>query len=171
MDKSSGTSVQGEMVVQEFIHMLTIEGELTPKTLKEYASDLKHFTEWYKANDSRSEEVSFRIEDVHTSTLVRYREDSQQVMQLKPSTINRRLITLKRFFKWAASESKINSDPSKPLKFIPEDKVSPRRMTTEEERSFLSAVEHGNSLRDQTILTLNVSYRYANDGDMQSRSR
>jgi integrase/recombinase XerC len=154
MDKVTGTSVQGEMVVQEFIHILTIQGELTPKTLKEYASDLKHFTEWYKGNKSRGEGISFQIEDVHTSTLVRYREDSQKVMQLKPSTINRRLITLKRFFKWAASESRIISDPAKPLKFIPEDKVSPRRMTTEEEQSFVSAVENGNSLRDQTILTL-----------------
>ncbi|MEC0123536.1 tyrosine-type recombinase/integrase [Paenibacillus pabuli] len=154
MDKGSGTSVQGEMVVQEFIHMLTIQGELTPKTLKEYASDLKHFTEWYKGNDTQSEEISFRIEDVDTSTLVHYREDSEKVLQLKPSTINRRLITLKRFFKWAVAESKINLDPSKPLKFIPEDKVSPRRMTAAEEQAFLSAVESGSSLRDQTILTL-----------------
>ncbi|NUU78397.1 tyrosine-type recombinase/integrase [Paenibacillus xylanilyticus] len=153
MSKASGVPAQGELVVQEFIHMLTNKGELTPKTLREYASDLKHFTEWYKGSAAAKEHL-MRIEDVDTSTLTSYRDHSQNVLQLKPSTINRRLITLKRFFKWAAAESRISSDPSKPLKFIPEDKVSPRRMTAMEEQSFLSAVEQGNSLRDQTILTL-----------------
>jgi len=153
MDKVSGMPVQGEMVVQEFIHMLTLQGQLTPKTLKEYASDLKHFLEWYKGSPLVVDQIMC-IEDVELSTLMGYRDYSKNVLQLKPATINRRLITLKRFFKWAAAESKIGYDPSKPLKFIPEDKVSPRRMTTREEEAFLSAIEHGSSLRDQTILTL-----------------
>ncbi|WP_440116884.1 tyrosine-type recombinase/integrase [Paenibacillus sp. QZ-Y1] len=154
MNEASGISVHGEMVVQEFIYMLMIREDLNPKTLKQYASDMKHFVEWYKGSDTLERENMFQIEDVATSTLVRYREDAYNVMQLKPATINRRLITLKRFFKWAASQSIISSDPSKPLKFIPEDKVSPRRMTTKEVSSFLSAIENGNSLRDQTILTV-----------------
>lgn len=153
MDKVSGMPVHGEMVVQEFIHMLTIQAKLTPKTLKEYASDLKHFLEWCKGSTAFGEK-DIRIENINTSTLMSYRDYSQNVLQLKPATINRRLITLKRLFKWAAAESKINSDPSKPLKFIPEDKVSPRRMTPIEEEAFLSAIGQGNSLRDQTILIL-----------------
>ncbi|WP_339307102.1 tyrosine-type recombinase/integrase [Paenibacillus sp. FSL L8-0435] len=154
MNQSSGISVQREPTIEEFIHMLANEGELHPKTVKEYTSDLKHFIEWYKESTMLSEEFSLRIEDVDTSTLVSYREDAHNVMLLKPATINRRLITLKRFFKWAVLESRLSHDPSKPLKFIPEDKVSPRRMTLEEEQAFLAAVECGNSLRDQTILTL-----------------
>uniref|UniRef100_A0A8R1INB4 Integrase n=1 Tax=Caenorhabditis japonica TaxID=281687 RepID=A0A8R1INB4_CAEJA len=154
MNQSSGISVQREPTIEEFIHMLANEDELQPKTVKEYASDLKHFIEWYKENTLLGEKVTLRIEDVDTSTLVHYREDSHKVMLLKPATINRRLITLKRFFKWAVLESRLNYDPSKALKFIPEDKVSPRRMTSEEEEAFLAAVEYVNSLRDRTILTL-----------------
>ncbi|WP_127538530.1 tyrosine-type recombinase/integrase [Paenibacillus illinoisensis] len=153
MDKVSGMSVHGEMVVQEFIHMLTIQAKLTPKTLKEYASDLKHFLEWCKGSTAFGEK-DISIENMDTSTLMSYRDYSHNVLQLKPATINRRLITLKRLFKWAAAESKISIDPSKTLKFIPEDKVSPRRMTPGEEQAFLSAIEQGNSLRDQTILIL-----------------
>ncbi|WP_337034352.1 tyrosine-type recombinase/integrase [Paenibacillus illinoisensis] len=153
MDKVSGMPVHGEVVVQEFIHMLTIQAKLTPKTLREYASDLKHFLEWCKGSTAFGEK-DIRIENINTSTLMSYRDYSQNVLQLKPATINRRLITLKRLFKWAAAESKISSDPSKPLKFIPEDKVSPRRMIPREEEAFLSAIEQGNSLRDQTILIL-----------------
>ncbi|WFR62724.1 tyrosine-type recombinase/integrase [Paenibacillus amylolyticus] len=154
MNQSSGTSVQREPTIEEFIHMLANEEELHPKTVKEYASDLKHFIEWYKESAMLGGRIALRIEDIDTSTLVYYREDSHKVMGLKPATINRRLITLKRFFKWVVLESRLSHDPSKALKFIPEDKVSPRRMTSEEEQAFLAAVELGNSLRDQTILTL-----------------
>lgn len=154
MNQSSAISVQREPTIEEFIHMLANEDELHAKTVKEYASDLKHFIEWYKESAMLGEKFTLRIEDVDTPTLVQYREDSHKVMQLKPATINRRLITLKRFFKWAVLESRLSHDPSKVLKFIPEDKVSPRRMTSEEEQAFLAAVEFGNSLRDQTILTL-----------------
>ncbi|WP_145320929.1 tyrosine-type recombinase/integrase [Paenibacillus xylanexedens] len=154
MNHSSVLSVQRKPTIEEFVHVLANEGDLHPKTVKEYASDLKHFIEWYKESTTLGEEFTLRIEDVNTSTLVNYREDSHKVMLLKPATINRRLITLKRFFKWAVLEAGLRSDPSKALKFIPEDKVSPRRMTVEEEQAFIFAVECSNSLRDQTILTL-----------------
>ena len=94
----------------------------------------------------------FRIADVATPILTRYRETSQKVMELKPATINRRLITLKRFFDWAVLESTIRRDPSKPVKLVPEGKVSPRHMTDKEEAALIAAAEHGGSLRDQTIL-------------------
>lgn len=64
MNQSSGISVQRELTIEEFIHMLANEGELHPKTVKEYASDLKHFIEWYKESTMLSEEFSLRIEDV-----------------------------------------------------------------------------------------------------------
>lgn len=76
----------------------------------------------------------------------------QKVMELKPATINRRLITLKRYFEWAVSESRIRHDPSKPVKLVPEEKISPRQMTDKEEAALVAAAEHGGSLRDQTIL-------------------
>ena len=61
-------------------------------------------------------------------TLTRYREVMQKTMGLKPSTINRRLITMKRFFEWANSEGLIRRNPSKPVKLNPEEKTSPRQM-------------------------------------------
>lgn len=98
MRETIGISEKGEQTIQEFIHALNIHEDLNPKTLKEYASDLKHFIGWFETADHQEEEVIFQIEDVATPTLTRYREVAQKVMELKPVTINRRLITLKRFF-------------------------------------------------------------------------
>lgn len=152
MSNTNGISEQGDQIIHDFIHVLTTQEDLNPKTLKEYASDLKQFIGWFETSEHQEEDIIFRIEDVATPTLTRYREVMQKTMELKPSTINRRLITLKRFFEWASTEGLIRRDPSKPVKLVPEEKVSPRQMTDKEEAALIATAEHGGSLRDQTIL-------------------
>ena len=147
-------STQGELIITQFIDTLTNQEDLKPKTLKEYASDLKQFVGWFEAPKYQEENVIFRIEDVSTPTLTRYRDVMQRINELKPATINRRLITLKRFFEWAITKEFIRRDPSKPVKLVPEEKVSPRQMTDKEEAALVAAAEHNGSLRDQTILIL-----------------
>ncbi|MDR2736288.1 MAG: tyrosine-type recombinase/integrase [Gracilibacteraceae bacterium] len=136
--------------IDDFIRMLETEEDLKPKTIYEYGSDLRHFVEWFEGE--QASEKLFRIEDVATPTLTRYREAMQREMKLKPATINRRLITLKRFFEWASAKGLIQRDPSKSIKLVPEEKTSPRQMTEREESAFIAAAEHSGSLRDQAIL-------------------
>ncbi|BFH13927.1 hypothetical protein J6TS7_49550 [Paenibacillus dendritiformis] len=40
--ETNGSSELGEQTIQDFIHALTTHEDLNSKTLKEYASDLKH---------------------------------------------------------------------------------------------------------------------------------
>jgi integrase/recombinase XerD len=154
MSNTNVISVQGEQNIHAFIHVLTTQEDLNPKTLREYAGDLKQFISWFETSEHQEEDVIFKIEDVSTPTLTRYREVMQKTMGLKPSTINRRLITLKRFFEWANSEGLLRRNPSKPVKLVPEEKTSPRQMTDKEEAALIAAAEHKGSLRDQTILHL-----------------
>jgi len=145
-------STQGELIITKFIEALTIREDLKPKTLKEYTGDLKQFIGWFEAPEHHEEDIIFCLEDVSTPTLTQYRDFMQRIKQLKPATINRRLITLKRFFGWAITEEFIRRDPSKPVKLVPEEKVSPRQMTNKEEATLVAATEHNGMLRDQTIL-------------------
>lgn len=50
--------------------------------------------------------------------------------------INRRLITLKRFFEWALTVGLMSRNPAKPVNLLQREKVSPRQMT-DKERSCL----------------------------------
>ncbi|MGF7036463.1 site-specific recombinase XerD [Paenibacillus mucilaginosus] len=68
MREAIGISQLGEQTIQDFIHALTTHEDLNPKTLKEYASDLKHFIGWIETADHQEEEVIFQIEDVATPT-------------------------------------------------------------------------------------------------------
>ncbi|WP_236707839.1 hypothetical protein [Brevibacillus choshinensis] len=47
MRETTEISEQGEQTIQDFIQALTTHEDLNPKTLKEYASDLKHFIGWF----------------------------------------------------------------------------------------------------------------------------
>lgn len=69
-----------------------------------------------------------------------------------PATVNRRLNTLKRYFDWAMRQDLVAIDFSKPVKFIPEEKSSPRQMTDKEEAALMAAVEKNGNIRDKTLL-------------------
>ncbi len=152
MSGSITISEQAEQMIANYIHHLSLQKKLSSKTLKEYKSDLKHFIGWFEAADQFKEVTVFRIEAVVTSTLVNYREAMQKTMALKPSTINRRLITLKQFFEWATTEAHVNHDPTKLIKLVPEQKSNPRRMTDQEEMLLIEASKQYGTLRDQTII-------------------
>ncbi|QHW29859.1 tyrosine-type recombinase/integrase [Paenibacillus rhizovicinus] len=152
MRPTAEISARGEQTIQAFIDALAIREALTPRTLKEYGSDLRHFIAWFEQAVHQEEDMSFNMEDVSEPTLMQYRETAQQAMALKPSTINRRLIALKRFFGWAAAEASITRDPSKSVKLVPEEKAAPRQMKAEEEAALIAAAGNGGSLRDRTIL-------------------
>lgn len=154
MKDANEISAQGGQMITNFIQVLAMNKELSPKTLREYASDLKHFISWFETAVHTDKQITFKIEDVGTSTLIHYREAMQKTMALKPATINRRLVTMKQFFDWAVSEAKVEHDPAKPVKLLPEEKASPRQMTDQEEAALLAVIKQQGSLRDQAIVSM-----------------
>lgn len=136
-------------MAQEFISYIAINEDLNDRTVKDYAGDLRYFTQWLEETGQQ-----LRIQDVAIPTLTRYREWMQNERKLKPATINRRLITLKRFFEWAFDNGHTSLNPAKPIRLIPEEKVSPRQMTDKEEAALVAAAAQGGNLRDYTIIML-----------------
>ena len=95
----SGT---GEHVLEQFERRLRTEEDLTGVTIRNYLSDLRHFAVWCESNwkQGREEELPFTPEAVTTQTLTDYRTYLQQGLHLKPNSVNRSLMSLKRYFAW-----------------------------------------------------------------------
>jgi integrase/recombinase XerC len=142
-------SGQIEKYAQEFLSYLATTEDLKERTIYEYAGDLKCFASWAEKIGQQ-----LRIQDVAIPTLTRYRDCMQNEMNLKPATINRRLITLKRFFEWAHDHGHTPLNPAKPIRLVPEEKTSPRQMTDKEEAALVAAAAQGGNLRDYTIIVL-----------------
>lgn len=89
-----------------------------------------------------------------TPTITDYRTYLQQVLHLKPNSVNRSLISLKRYFAWLLSIRQRRDDPAKVVKLVGEEVVSPRHLDDQEEQALVAAVTEAGNLRDRAIIVL-----------------
>ncbi len=144
-------SPEGTEVIASYARYLHEHEDLSVPTLRNYLSDLRHFAAWY---ERRGEEKRFDPTGVTTPAITAYRSWMQHEVGLKPTTINRRLVTLNRYFAWALRQGLISRDPAKPVKQVPVVEASPRQLSDREENALLAAVEKYGSLRDRTLIVL-----------------
>lgn len=130
--------------------------DLATASIRNYVSDLSHFIAWYEQRPSQpagDAGVLFSPREITTAVLLRYR-DVLQEREHKPASINRALLSLKRYFHWACSQQLVDSDPSLPLKLVGEPSAPPRRLSDQEELALVEVVSRYGTLRDRTILLL-----------------
>ncbi len=149
-------SAEGAEAVDSYGRYLREHEDLSAPTLRNYLSDLRHFAAWYESTymEGRAEGASFDPADVTTPAITAYRGWMQREAHLKPATINRRLVTLNRYFAWALGQGLIPRDPAKPVKQVPAVESAPRHLSDREEDALLAAVERYGSLRDRVLIVL-----------------
>lgn len=80
---------------KEFLTLLSIERNLSPKTIKAYQSDLHCFFNWCEEQ---------KIRKLNSDTVLIYFEYLYSRAELKPRTIQRKYITLHQFFNFLNTE-------------------------------------------------------------------
>lgn len=142
-------------IIHEFISSPNTVS-LNPKTIKEYAGDLRHFIGWheYKSINSKVSVTEFNFHQISEAELFAYKKAMQEVAELKIATINRRLVTLKMFFEWAVEQGYLDTNPSLNLKLLTPEKILPRQISANEEKMLIEAVTQNGSLRDQAIIKI-----------------
>lgn len=150
-----GLSSAGERALDQYATALREEEDLTPISIRNYLSDLRQFMAWCEAQWQEDQvQQFFTPMFVTTPLIIRYRTYLQTTLWLKPATINRTLMSLKRYFAWTTLTRSTRLDPTKKVKFVPQEAPSPRHLTDEEEHALMAAVNAIGTLRDQTMLIL-----------------
>lgn len=146
----------GEQALAQYEQRLRSEEDLTAVTIRNYLSDLRHFAAWCEAiwKQGREDELAFTPGAVTTPTLTDYRTYLQQELHLKPNSVNRSLVSLKRYFAWLLSTGQITYDPAKVVKLVGEEMSSPRHLDDQEEQALIATVTETGSLRDRAIIVL-----------------
>ncbi|WP_245557683.1 hypothetical protein [Deinococcus peraridilitoris] len=88
-------------------------------TLRAYLADLRYFAFWCESawhDDARSN--SFLPEQLTTPLITRFRTHLQGELALKPASVNRALVGIKRFTAWAERQHRIQRDPARPVRFV-----------------------------------------------------
>ena len=148
-------SKEGQHTLDQYEQVLKHLEDLSPVTMRNYLSDLRQFIAWSENYwCERQENCFFTPQAVAPSLLIRYRDYLQNTLGLKPSTVNRTLMSLKRYFAWTRKTQLIQADPASPIKFVPKEATPPRHLSDEEEDALVATVNAVGTLRDQTIITI-----------------
>lgn len=148
-------SEDGQHALEQYTQVLQHLEDLSPVTRRNYLSDLRQFIAWCECSwRDGQEDCIFTPQAVAPALLVRYRDYLQTVLGLKPATINRTLMSLKRYFAWARKTQRIQADPASLIKFVPKEASPPRHLNDDEEDALVAVVNATGTLRDQAIITL-----------------
>ncbi len=128
--------------------------DLTPASIRNYLSDLRHFIAWYETEWESQPHKCFTPQGITTPALTRYRTYLQTVQRQKPASVNRSLISLKRYFGWASQQYLIPYDPSVAVKLVGQEESAPRHLDDQEEQALVAAVTKVGTLRDRVLIVL-----------------
>ncbi len=147
-------STTGRAAVAAYADYLHHEQDLSAATRRNYLSDLRQFAVWCEGawGDGQEGAAGFAPGGVTTPTLTAYRAHLQTIVRLAPATINRHLVSLKRYFGWARDRGLVPADPAKPVKLVPRVPQPPRHLTDQEEAALLAAVNRWGSPRDRVCI-------------------
>ena len=148
-------STTGQVTLDAFATALRTTLDMSPITIRNYLSDLRQFIAWAEAEWAEAEPPhTFAPTSISTPLVVRYRTYLQQTQHLAPTSINRALISLKRYSAWLCAENLLPRDPVAPVKLIPITHAPPRQLTSSEEEALMAAVQTHGTARDYTLITL-----------------
>jgi integrase/recombinase XerD len=128
--------------------------DLAPASIRNYLSDLRHFIAWYETERDADIHDCFTPPAITTPGLTRYRTYLQTARRQKPASVNRSLISLKRYFGWALQQHLIPYDPSVAVKLVGQEESTPRHLDDQEEQALVAAVTKAGTLRDRVLIVL-----------------
>jgi integrase/recombinase XerC len=146
----------GEKELKRYGKYLREEQDLSSATVRNYLSDLRGFATFCESSWSEGEESRepFSPSAVTTPTITIYRSHLKNVSELKPASINRYLVSVKRYFSWASDQGLVSRDPAMAVKLVPRVVPPPRHLTNKEESALVAAAENYGRPRDRTLMVV-----------------
>jgi integrase/recombinase XerD len=137
-----------QAAIDEFCDTLWLEDGLAKNTLDAYRRDMTLFATWLEAERGKALHAA-RADDLNAYFAARH-DDS------KPSSSNRRLAVLKRFYQLALRQNRIGADPCLKMKSAKQPPRMPKVLSEAQVEALLAApdVETPLGLRDRTMLEL-----------------
>jgi len=132
-------------LIDEFCTTLWLEEGLAKATLQAYRGDLTHLAQW--------------LEDhVHETLLVatteHIRNHVHDLLELKPSSLNRKISSYKRFYLWLNTSKKREDNPCAQLQSAKRGLRIPKTLSEQQMLDLLAAPDVGNAAgqRDKAML-------------------
>jgi site-specific recombinase XerD len=130
------------------------ERDLSDRTIKNYLSDILHFRKWL--TDLYQEERD--LESAEQDDIKAYRQELLNIKRQKATSINRRLQSIKIYFKFVNTISNLTSDPAQKIRFVRRGKpTKPQSINRTEAHLLLNAAKqskYGLAKRNYALIQL-----------------
>ena len=119
-------------------------------TRKAYNQDVRKFAGWF----STSNREPFVVGRVTTRDVTDFRGHIRQNLVQAVSSVNRCLVTLRRFFVWLVEKGHLPTNPAKPVKELRRQQLAPKGLERGQVRRLLREVELRHDLRAGAVFSL-----------------
>ena len=140
----------------DFLNFLSVERNLSPRTIQEYSKDLELFFKFFA--DAFSNELT--LETFDERTIREFLTHLKLKQNYTAKALNRKLATLRSYFRFLESEEYIKRSPMQGISSAKLPKILPKVMTEKEVNSLLDAPKQtkykdpNSKVRDLAMLEL-----------------
>ncbi|TWT62841.1 tyrosine-type recombinase/integrase [Rubinisphaera italica] len=124
--------------------------DFSTHTRRAMANDLKKFAQWFL--EANAEKLS--LDRVTTRDILDFRTFLSRDQKQAVATVNRALVTLRRFFRWLVENGEMPSNPAKPVKELRRQELAPKGLDRTQVRKLLREVELRQDARSNALFHL-----------------
>ena len=113
-------------------------------------NDLRKFAMWF----AQANAEPFRVARVTTRDITDFKNCLRRERNQAVATVNRSLVTVRRFFRWLVECGHLTSNPAKPVRELKKQQLAPKGLDRGEVRRLLREVELRQDIRAAAIFSL-----------------
>lgn len=152
--KNSGDSVSDahppgdgeEALIDRFL----TNNDFSPNTRRAFRQDLGKLASWFTVANREP----FRIGRVTTRDVGDFRDYLRRDKQQATATVNRALVTVRRFLSWLVEEGHLTANPAKKVKELKRQQLAPKGLDRSQVRKLLREVELRGDIRANAVFHL-----------------
>ncbi len=146
-----GDSVFGSLPLGEeeaaLLGAFLTQNDFSANTRRAFAQDLAKFVKWF----SGANQEQFRMERITTADVSGFREYLRGEMGLAVSTVNRALVTIRRFLGWLVERGDLKANSAKNVKELRRQQLAPKGLDRPQVRRLLREIELRDDVRASAI--------------------
>jgi site-specific recombinase XerD len=135
--------------------------DLSAHSRRAFISDIRKFAKWFTATNGER----FTINRVTTRDITDFRNHLRRTEGQAVATVNRNLVTIRRFFGWLMEHGHIVANPAKPVKELKRTALAPKGLDRTQVRKLLREIELRADIRAAAIFSL-LLYSGCRVGDL-----
>lgn len=121
--------------------------DYSPDTFRAFTQDVRKFARWFSFANSEP----FTIARVTTRDITDFRHHLRHDRGQAVSTVNRCLVSIRRFFDWLVEQGQIDSNPAKKVKELRRQELAPKGLDRSQVRRLLREIELRQDVRANAI--------------------